>query len=173
MVLYAPEQPTLMLVLDRSGSMRAQSDGEAKITLARHALTQGQEEATPQMQADQFTHGHRQRGPCSYVEVMLPMGPGIQTVAQVIAAADAMNLRGMIPISDAVTLATQAMANARPDQRTLAGRAGLIMSRGQDLCSCLTGQCLTLGPCPATDWSAREVARGLAARVGVTAKVRG
>jgi len=109
-ILSAQESPNLMIVLDGSGSMWGQVDGEAKITLARRALSQVLEEATPDMEIGLIAYGHRQRGQCSDIEVMVPMGPAMQTVPQIIAAANAMTPRGMTPISDAVTQAAEAMA---------------------------------------------------------------
>ena len=105
----AQEQPNLMIVFDGSGSMWGQIGGEAKIELARRALSQVLSEASPAMQIGMLAYGHRVRGQCSDIETMVPMGPASDTVPRIIAAANGMNPRGMTPISDAVMTAAEGM----------------------------------------------------------------
>ena len=71
----AQEQPNLIIVLDGSGSMWGQVDGRTKIDLARDALSQVLSEATTDMQIGMIAYGHRVRGQCTDIEVMVPNGP--------------------------------------------------------------------------------------------------
>lgn len=105
----AQERPNLMIVFDGSGSMWGQVGGRPKIELARQALSSVLAEADAAMEIGMLAYGHRVRGQCSDIELMVPMGPAAQTVAPILEAANRMNPRGMTPLSDAVLIAAQRM----------------------------------------------------------------
>lgn len=106
----AQERPNLMIVFDGSGSMWGQVDGRAKIELARQALSSVLSEASPDLNIGMLAYGHRVRGQCSDIELMVQPGPGSQTVPQIIDAANRMNPRGMTPLTDAVLMAAQRLS---------------------------------------------------------------
>lgn len=105
----AQERPNLMIVFDGSGSMWGQVGGRAKIEMARQALSSVLSEVTPGMEIGMLAYGHRVRGQCSDIELMVPMGPAARTVPQILNAANGMNPRGMTPLTDAVLIAAQRM----------------------------------------------------------------
>ncbi|ROU03807.1 VWA domain-containing protein [Histidinibacterium lentulum] len=107
--VMAQDQQNLMIVLDGSGSMWGRIEGETKIELARRSLSHVLSEATPDMQIGLLAYGHRARGECTDIETVVPMGPAMQTVPEIIGAAQGLNPRGMTPITDAVTAAAEAM----------------------------------------------------------------
>jgi hypothetical protein len=109
--LAAQDRPNLMIVFDGSGSMWGQVGGRAKIELARQALSSVLSEVSPDMEIGMLAYGHRVRGQCSDIELIVPMGPAGQTVPRIIAAANGMNPRGMTPLSDAVLIAAQRMGH--------------------------------------------------------------
>jgi len=106
----AQERPNLMIVFDGSGSMWGQVDGRAKIELARQALSSVLSEASPNMNIGMLAYGHRVRGQCSDIELLVQPGPGWQTVPQIIDEANRVNPRGMTPLSDAVLMAAQRLS---------------------------------------------------------------
>lgn len=107
----AQEQPNLMIVFDGSGSMWGQVGGRTKIELARQALSSVLSEASPDLQIGMMAYGHRVRGQCSDIEVMVPMGPAAQSVPRILDAADRMNPRGMTPLTDAVLMAARGLGH--------------------------------------------------------------
>jgi hypothetical protein len=107
--LVAQESPNMLVVLDASGSMWGQIEGRTKIELAREALSGVLSEAGPGMQIGLMAYGHRQRGQCGDIEMLVPMGPAMSTVPQIVDRANAINPRGMTPIVDSVMQAAQAL----------------------------------------------------------------
>ncbi len=107
----AQEQPNLMIVFDGSGSMWGQVGGRTKIELARQALSSVLSEASPDLQIGMMAYGHRVRGQCSDIELMVPMGPAVQTVPRILDGAARMNPRGMTPLTDAVLMAARRMGH--------------------------------------------------------------
>jgi hypothetical protein len=104
---WAQEQPGLIIVLDGSGSMWGQVEGRTKIELARDALSQVLSEATPEMEIGMISYGHRTRGQCSDIELLVPGGPAMATVPEILDRAEGLAPLGMTPLTEAVTLAAQ------------------------------------------------------------------
>jgi len=98
----AQERPNMGIVLDASGSMWGQVDGQTKMDLARAALTQVLGEATPDMDIGMIAYGHRARGQCTDIEVLVPSGPAVSSVPAILGAAGRISPLGMTPLSDAV-----------------------------------------------------------------------
>jgi Ca-activated chloride channel family protein len=94
-----------IIVLDGSGSMWAQIDGTARISIARDTLRAVLGELPDDIELGLMTYGHRERGNCGDIELLVPAGAG--TGEAIIGAADRINPRGMTPISDAVRLAAE------------------------------------------------------------------
>lgn len=107
----AQERPNLMIVFDGSGSMWGQVGGRPKIELAREALSSVLSEAEADMEIGMLAYGHRVRGQCSDIELIVPTGPAGQTVPRILEAANRMNPRGMTPLADAVLIAAQRMGH--------------------------------------------------------------
>ena len=99
--LYAANtaRPATMLVLDASGSMWGQIDGKAKIAIARDAVGamlddwQGGDLGL-------MAYGHNRKGDCADIEVLQAIGP--DTAAGIRKRVDALNPKGMTPISESV-----------------------------------------------------------------------
>jgi len=103
----AQERPNLMIVFDASGSMWGQIRGRTKIELAREALSSVLSEADAAMDIGLIAYGHRVRGQCSDIEMVVPPGPAGQTVPQILNFAGRVNPRGMTPLSESVLRAAQ------------------------------------------------------------------
>jgi len=104
----AQDQPTaenVMLVLDVSGSMWGQIEGQAKITIARNAVKAMLEEWSGERQLGLIAYGHRKRGDCGDIEVVLPVDTlDSAQFSKIIAG---LTPRGMTPLSASVKLAAE------------------------------------------------------------------
>lgn len=94
-----------IIVLDGSGSMWAQIDGKARITIARETLHEVLATLPDDLELGFMTYGHREKGNCDDIQVLIE--PAIGTGPAIAAAADDINPKGMTPISDAVRLAAE------------------------------------------------------------------
>jgi len=94
--------PDLMIVLDGSGSMWGQIEGRTKIEIAQQTLSSVLGEANLEQNIGMMTYGHRVRGQCSDIELIVPLAPAKQSVPQIVIAANGLNPIGMTPLSDAV-----------------------------------------------------------------------
>ena len=94
-----------IIVLDGSGSMWAQIDGKARITIARETLHEVLATLPDDLELGFMTYGHREKGNCDDIEMLIE--PAVGTGPAIAAAADNINPKGMTPISDAVRLAAE------------------------------------------------------------------
>ena len=94
-----------IIVLDGSGSMWAQIDGKARITIARETLHEVLSTLPDDLELGFMTYGHREKGNCDDIEMLVE--PAVGTGDAIAAAADAIKPKGMTPISDAVRLAAE------------------------------------------------------------------
>lgn len=91
-----------MLVLDVSGSMWGQIDGKTKIAIARDVLKEVIKDWPSETQAGLIAYGHRKKGNCTDIEVLMPIDPlNVTTFGAVV---DKLTPRGKTPLSDAVRL---------------------------------------------------------------------
>jgi Ca-activated chloride channel family protein len=64
-----------MLILDASGSMWGQIDGQTKIEVAREVMSDLVESLADDLNVGLVAYGHRRKGDCSDVEQIIPLGP--------------------------------------------------------------------------------------------------
>ncbi len=96
-----------IIVLDASGSMWAQIEGDHKITIAREVLGSVLDEIPADQSLGFMAYGHRKKGVCSDIELLVPPGPG--TAGQIREAAGKLNPKGKTPLTDAVRQAAEAL----------------------------------------------------------------
>ena len=65
-----------IIVLDGSGSMWGQIDGRAKLEIAREALDSVLSALDPATEIGLMAYGHREKGACGDIELVVPPGPG-------------------------------------------------------------------------------------------------
>lgn len=114
------------LVLDASGSMWGQIDGEAKITIAQRAVTDLLTELPDDAALGLVAYGHRERGQCGDIETLV--APGTGTRSDVLNALNAISPRGKTPLSDAVLHAAEGLAYTE-DRATV-----ILISDGIETC---------------------------------------
>ena len=100
--------PTRMvLVLDGSGSMWGQIDGKAKITIAKEVMAGLIDQIPKDFYTGLAVYGHRRKGDCSDIEMLMPVGPHNPTAMK--AKVQAISPKGKTPLSETVRQAAQAL----------------------------------------------------------------
>jgi len=94
-----------IIVLDGSGSMWAQVEGKARITIARETLKSVLADVPDSLELGFMTYGHREKGNCGDIEMLVE--PAAGTAAAIAKAAEGISPKGMTPLSDAVRLAAE------------------------------------------------------------------
>jgi Ca-activated chloride channel family protein len=153
-----PDEGQVMIVLDASGSMWGQIDGKPKLEIARETLAGVLADTPAGTQLGLIAYGHRSKGDCKDIELVVPAGPG--TAPAISSAAAKMKFLGMTPLSDAVTLAAREL---RHNER----RATVVLiTDGLETCKadpCAVGKALEES---GVDFTAHVVGFGLSAEEG-------
>ncbi|QHQ33767.1 vWA domain-containing protein [Algicella marina] len=103
-----PDSPQkTILVLDASGSMWGQIDGTAKITIAKEVISNLLDSLPDTTQLGLSAYGHRQKGQCSDIELLVEPGAGTREAIR--SAVNAINPKGKTPLSQAVIDAAETL----------------------------------------------------------------
>ena len=126
--LYAAntQRPATMLVLDASGSMWGQIGGQPKIAIAREAvgsMLSGWNGGELGLMA----YGHRRKGDCADIEVLQAIGP--DTAAGIRKQVNALNPKGMTPITASVRMAAERLRFTEQKATVI------LVSDGEETCS--------------------------------------
>ena len=106
--LNASAKENAILVLDASGSMWGQLNGKSKIEIARAAVADLTTAWPAASNLGLVAYGHRSKGDCKDIETLLPVAPLER--AGYLGKVNALNPKGMTPISAAVIHAAEALA---------------------------------------------------------------
>jgi len=149
-----------IIVLDASGSMWGQIDGRAKLEIAREALGTVLVGMDPSTEIGLIAYGHREKGSCSDIELVVP--PGAGTGAAIAEAANTMKFLGKTPL-------TEAVRQAAGELRSTEAKATVILiTDGIETCEadpCALGAELEAS---GVDFTAHVVGFGLTAEEGAT-----
>jgi Ca-activated chloride channel family protein len=96
-----------IIVLDASGSMWGQIDGKTKIEIARETLGGVLQSVPGDLELGMIAYGHRAKGKCDDIELVVPAGPG--TAGQIAEAANRLNPKGKTPLAASVKQAAEAL----------------------------------------------------------------
>ncbi|RUS59081.1 VWA domain-containing protein [Pseudorhodobacter sp. E13] len=147
-----------IIVLDGSGSMWGQIDGRPKLEIAREALAGVLAGLSPDTELGLIAYGHRQKGECSDIELIVPPAKG--SGPAIAAAANAMQFLGKTPL-------TEAVRRAAADLRSTEEKATVILiTDGIETCEadpCALGAELEAS---GVDFTAHVVGFGLTAEEG-------
>ncbi|KFN47752.1 hypothetical protein N790_07425 [Arenimonas malthae CC-JY-1] len=153
---HAGEQA--IIVLDASGSMWGQIGGKPKLEIARETLATVLRDTPPDMALGLVAYGHREKGNCGDIELVVPVRTG--NAAGIASAAAGMKFLGMTPLSDAV-------ARAATELRYTEKKATVILiTDGLETCKadpCALGKELESA---GVDFTAHVVGFGLSAEEG-------
>ncbi len=96
-----------ILVLDASGSMWGQIDGEPKIAIARRVIDDLLDSLPAGQSLGLTAYGHREKGNCRDIETLVAPGPDTRDAIR--SAVNGLNPRGKTPLSDAVVSAAEVL----------------------------------------------------------------
>ena len=96
-----------IIVLDASGSMWGQINGKTKIEIARETLGGVLQSVPGDLELGLIAYGHRAKGKCDDIELIVPAGPG--TAGQIAEAANRLNPKGKTPLAASVKQAAEAL----------------------------------------------------------------
>lgn len=104
----APAQANdALLILDASGSMWGQVEGQTKISAARRAVDSILAKWRPADRLGLMAYGHRTKGDCKDIELIVPVGAF--DAARIRSAVQALNPKGKTPIADSLRAAAAAL----------------------------------------------------------------
>lgn len=147
-----------IIVLDGSGSMWGQIDGRPKLEIAREALAGVLDRLPEGAEVGLMAYGHRSKGECGDIELLVPPGPG--TGPAIAEAAANMRFLGKTPLTDAVRLAAQELRSSE-EKATV-----ILITDGLETCQadpCALGRELEAS---GVDFTAHVVGFGLTADEG-------
>ncbi|MGL4319816.1 MAG: vWA domain-containing protein, partial [Paracoccaceae bacterium] len=96
-----------IIVLDASGSMWDELDGRPKREIAQEALEAVLQSVPADAELGLMAYGHREKGNCDDIELVVPPAPG--AAAAVSSAAAGLNSTGKTPLTAAVAMAAEAL----------------------------------------------------------------
>ncbi|TKR53726.1 VWA domain-containing protein, partial [Allopusillimonas ginsengisoli] len=96
-----------MIVLDASGSMWGQIDGKPKLQIAREALATVLDGVPPDMELGLIAYGHREKGNCKDIELIVE--PAAGTGPAIAQAAAKMKFLGKTPLTASVRQAAEVL----------------------------------------------------------------
>jgi len=97
----------MVLVLDGSGSMWGQIDDQAKIAIAKEVMAELIDQIPADFQTGLIVYGHRRKGDCDDIEMLVPVG--LHDPAVMKTRIQAISPKGKTPLSEAVRQAAQAL----------------------------------------------------------------
>jgi len=116
-----------ILILDASGSMWGQVDGQTKISAARKAVDSILSKWKPADRLGLMAYGHRTKGDCKDIELIVPVGDF--DANKIRSAVRGLNPKGKTPMADSLRAAAQAL-------RSTENKATVILvSDGIETCS--------------------------------------
>ena len=124
---YSQTAEKTILVLDGSGSMWGQIDGEAKITIAQRVIGDLLDSLPEGQQLGLTAYGHREKGNCQDIETLVV--PGSDTRQSIRDAVNAISPKGKTPLSAAVIAAAEQL-RYEEDKATV-----ILVSDGIETCN--------------------------------------
>lgn len=149
-----------IIVLDGSGSMWGQIDGRPKLEIAREALANVLTGLPATTELGLIAYGHREKGNCNDIEVMV--APNAGSGPAITAAASAMKFLGKTPLTEAVRRAAMELRSTE-EKATV-----ILITDGIETCQadpCALGAELEAS---GVDFTAHVVGFGLTAEEGKT-----
>ena len=121
----APESGDAILVLDASGSMWGQIDGEPKIVIARDVISELLDSLPAERRLGLVAYGHNRKGDCGDIETLAGIGAEREAIR---AAVQSLNPKGKTPLSAAVEKAAGDLKFTE-DKATV-----ILVSDGEETC---------------------------------------
>lgn len=116
----------VLFILDGSGSMRARIQKRQKIDIAKEVMTSLVRELPAGVKAGLEVYGHRRKGDCDDIELMVPVGKGNKET--LIRKIRSVRPKGQTPITRSLQIAADNLAEAE-EETTL-----VLVSDGKETC---------------------------------------
>ncbi|WP_425410676.1 VWA domain-containing protein [Hyphococcus sp.] len=100
----AADDGDAILVMDASGSMWGQIEGEAKIAIAKRVLGDLLSDLPPERRLGLIAYGHNRKGDCADIEELAAVGADRAAIA---AAVEGLSPKGKTPMADSIKLAAE------------------------------------------------------------------
>ncbi|MDY7036025.1 MAG: VWA domain-containing protein [Thermodesulfobacteriota bacterium] len=126
------EKSLLFYILDGSGSMWGRVDGRLKIQVAKEVMTRLINETPVDIPGGIMVYGHRKKGDCSDIEIIVPIGALDKKAA--IAEIKRITPKGKTPISNSISMAIEKIKAAEYASTIVLVSDG-IETCGKDPCS--------------------------------------
>ncbi len=122
----AAGKANLVFIFDASGSMWGQINGTAKIDIAKEAMDLIVNDLPPDMNVGLVAYGHRQKGDCDDVEILIPLGP--LDSKTFLAKINALSPKGKTPMVRSIRKTADTIKHLE-DETTI-----LLVSDGEETC---------------------------------------
>ncbi len=123
---YAQDYPEVMFILDASGSMTEDAGGKCKMDAAKEVMGEIVPELELEVRIGLTAYGHRRKGDCSDIEVVIP--PGSTDRDALLARVNSMEPKGKTPISSAI-LTVAGLLKTKENETTI-----VLVSDGIETC---------------------------------------
>lgn len=127
----AQDYPEVMFILDASGSMAEDAGGQTKMEAAKQVMGKVVPELAPEVAVGLTVYGHRRKGDCRDIEVVVP--PGSDDRDALLAKVKALQPRGKTPISSAI-LTVAGLLKTKENETTIVLVSDGIETCGSDPC---------------------------------------
>lgn len=127
----------IIIVLDASGSMWGKIQDRTKIEIAREVIAGLTKDWDPTIELGLMAYGHRREGDCKDIELLVPVSK--TDPARIVRTVNAIQPKGMTPLSDAVKQAAEVLDYKR------AKATVILVSDGVESCNadpCAVGAAL-------------------------------
>jgi Mg-chelatase subunit ChlD len=116
----------VLFILDGSGSMWGRVEGKEKIVIAREVMGELVTELPDEIQVGLMAYGHRSKGECEDIELLVPVGASSKT--DVVDKINGIMPKGKTPITESFELAGERLKD-REDETTV-----VLISDGEETC---------------------------------------
>ena len=118
--------PQVMFIFDASGSMWGDAGGQTKIEAAREVMSKIVPELPSEVKVGLTAYGHRRKGDCSDIEVLIPLGSTDRK--QLLTAVKNISPKGKTPIADSIKMVADLLKNVE-EETTI-----ILISDGKETC---------------------------------------
>ena len=129
---HAAEKSLILYILDGSGSMWGRVDGKIKIQVAKEVMTTLLKETPPGIDCGIMVYGHRKKGDCADIEMIVPMGALQKETA--IEKINRISPKGKTPISASISMAVNQVKGSEAASTIVLVSDG-IETCGKDPCA--------------------------------------
>lgn len=116
----------VLFILDASGSMWAKVENKEKITIAKEVMTNLIQELPEGVKVGLEVYGHRKRGDCNDIEILVPVGKGDKNT--LIKQIQSIQPKGETPITKSLEVAGELLQSTEEETTVV------LVSDGQETC---------------------------------------